>query len=206
MKMYKKSDLSIVNGMLVAESGDIVVPSIAIIEEANALETLLQKTKYLQAQPIAMPAPSLKGFQRKSIKDGSRVKFHAKTPMMDDKAEEAMALMDELDDVAKVEHANSMATEFQALVEFAQNDFVIDCGGDGTLYFFDTPTLGDPLKLTVDDVIDAIALVCEMVPEGLKRIDKKEPEEEDDSLQSLLKEIDDLCNDIEDAAKQEPEE
>ncbi len=205
MKMYKKSELSLVNGMLVAESGDIVVPSITIIEEANALETYLQKTMYLQAQPIAMPAPSLDGFQRKSIKDGSRVKFHAKTPMMDDKAKEAIDLMDELDDVVKVERANSMATEFQTLVEFAQNDFVIDCGGDGTLYFFDTPTLGNPLELTVDDVIDAIALVCEMVPEGLKRIDKEEPEEENDSLQDLLNKVDDFCKSVEDD-KQESEE
>lgn len=198
MKMYKKSELSLINGMLVAESGDIVVPSLAIIEEANMLETLLQKTKYLQAQPIATPAPSLDGFQRKSIKDGSRVVFHAKTPLMDDKAEEAMAIMDEIDDVVKVERANNMATEFQTLVEFAQNDFVIDCGGDGTLYFFDTPTLGNPLELTVDDVIDAVALVCEMVPEGLKRVDEEEPEEEDDPLQDLLNKVNDFCSSSED--------
>lgn len=160
MKMYKKSDLTIVNGLFVALNGDIVMPDFRIVCQANELETLAQKAEYLAAQPAASPMPTLDGFERKSIKD-STVKFTTRTPFMDMKAAETMAIMDELDDCKVVEQANSLIDDFATLIEFAGDDFVIDCGGD-MLACFDTPTLGSVLDLKREDIVSVIATVCGM--------------------------------------------
>lgn len=168
MKMYKKSDLTIIDGMLVNGDGDIVMPDVRVIEQANELETLVQKAEYLSGQPEATPMPSLEGFERKSEKDAD-VHFHAKTPELDKKAEEAMAIMDELDDMATVDAANDMVDKFPELLAFVSNDYVVDFGCGGVLVTFDTPTLGSVLKLTKDDVIDAIAYACGMDKGGITK-------------------------------------
>lgn len=173
MKMYKKSELNLVNGLLVTEGGDIVVPAACVIEQANDLETLVQKVAYLEKQPDATPMPSLDGFERKSIKD-TKVKFTATTPCLDWKVAEAEAIMDELDDIAGVNRANEMLDDFAELIQFAKDDFVVDCGGGIGLPCFDTPTLGSVLELTVDDITHAVADVCGM---DIKRTVEEDEEE-----------------------------
>lgn len=167
MKMYKKSELTLVDGLLISKDGDIVLPDVRVIDQANDLETLVQKTAYLMGQPEATPMPSLDGFKRSSIKD--EVVFTASTPIMDKKIDEAMAIMDEIDDMATVEKANELIDKFKALLRFVSRDFVIDCGNK--LYCFDTPTLGSILDLTKDDVVDAIAYACGMSKDGIKKHD-----------------------------------
>lgn len=169
MKMYKKSDLTLTNGLLVSKDGDIILPSISIVDQANHLETLAQQSAYLMTQPEATPMPSLDGFKRVSIKDNDGVKFTATTPLMDQKTEEAMAIMDELDDLATVKQANNMLHEFAALLEFVGNDFVVDCGNE--LYCFDTPMIGSVLDLTKDDIVSVVASACGMAEDGITKHD-----------------------------------
>jgi hypothetical protein len=164
MKMYKKSILSLIDGMLVSPDGDIVGVDPAIVSQANKLETLFQQGKYLMAQPEATPAPSLDGFERKSAFDISESKFDVSTPVLDAKAEETMALMDELDDMATASKANDMIEEFRELISFAMADYVVDCGTPVCLRF-DTPTIGSVLELTPKDVSNVVALVNGMVEE-----------------------------------------
>lgn len=168
MKMYKKSDLTLNHGLLVSTNGDIILPDINVVDQANRLETLAQKSVYLAGQPEATPMPTLEGFERVSIRD-NKVKFNAVTPLMDKKADEAMAIMGELDDIATVEKANGMLAEFAALLDFVERDFVIDCGHE--LYVFDTPMLGSVLELTKDDIVNVIAEACGMAEEGITKRD-----------------------------------
>lgn len=166
MKMYKKSDLTIINGMLVSETGDIVFPGYDAVCEANELETLVQKAAYLAKQPSATPMPSLDGFERKT-ESKVDVKFTATTPTLDSKMAEAMDLMDELDDIETVNQANDMVAKFSELLRFVDTDYVV--GSDGPIVPFDTPTLGNVLELTKEDVAEAIAFVCGMDKEGLTK-------------------------------------
>lgn len=160
MKMYKKSELSIVNGMIVSKKGDIIMPNRNVFYQANDLETVAQKVAYLAGQPSATPMPNLDGFERKSIKDNG-VKFVASTPVLDDKIEEAESLMEELDNVANIKKANDMIDDFSALIQFAKDDFVIDTEDHcSPCRCFDMPTLGSILELTVDDITAVIADAC----------------------------------------------
>lgn len=158
MKLYEKSSLSLFDGMFVAADGTIVVPDSKVMNQANELETLIQEAVYLMNQPDAAPAPSLSGFERKSV---FKVKEHfvAETPTLDKKADEAITLMDELDDATRVIDINNHIQHFADLVRFAGADRIV-CFEDNAYYNrFDTPVLGDPLKLTVNDVIDKIAFI-----------------------------------------------
>lgn len=166
MKMYKKSDLQIVDGMLVTEGGDIVLPDTSIICQANELETLKQKADYLAAQPEATPMPSLDGFERKSIRDAGLGRFEASTPTLDAKVFEAEALMDEIDDMAAADNANAMLAGFAELIAFANADYVVDCGRQSIIHLFDTPTLGSVLELKGSDIVGIIATVCGFDPDA----------------------------------------
>ena len=167
MKMYKKSDLTLVNGMFVDKDMNVIAVSPYIVHEANDLETLAQKTDYLMAQPPASPMPTLDGFERQSSKD-TGIKFNTTTPVMDAKMQEAMDLMDELDDVALVDKANAMLDDFKHLIEFAKNDYVVSEDGIfGCTNPFDMPTLGSILELTPEDICSVVAFAAGMKPEGM---------------------------------------
>lgn len=177
MKMYKKSELTLVNGMLVDKDMNVIGVDPNIVHEANDLETLAQKTDYLLAQPAATPMPTLDGFKRQSSKD-TGVKFNTTTPLMDAKMQETMDLMDELDDVALADKANAMLDDFKHLIEFAKNDYVVSQQFGFT--DFDMPTLGSVLELTVDDICNVVALAVGMKPDGAKA-----DEDEDVELHSI---------------------
>lgn len=158
MKMYKKSDLTIIDGIIIDKDGNIITPNLCIVSQANRLETLKQQIEYLKDQPAAQPAPSLKGFERESERE--TLTFVTDTPAIDAKVDEAMAIMDEIDDMHSVEHANAMADDFAELIEFVSRDYVIDC--DEMVKRFDTPTLGNVLELTKIDIANIIATACGM--------------------------------------------
>ena len=160
MKMYKKSDLVLVDGMLVTKDGDIVMPDKAVIFQANELETLSQKAKYLADQPEATPMPSLEGFKRASVSDKviDDAKFEATTPLIDIEAARTLAIMDELDDIKTVDEANKMLAKFADLLAFVKADYMIDCGVQGIIELFDMPTLGSILELTQKDITAVVAM------------------------------------------------
>lgn len=159
MKMYEKSSLFLLDGVFVAADGTIVVPAPEVVNQANELETLIQEAVYLMKQPNAAPVPSLSGFERKSVFKIEKEYFSTETPMLDKKAKEAMALMDELDDATRATDINNHIQHFSDIVRFAGADRIVCFEDDDCFNRFDTPVLGDPLKLSVDDVIDKIAFI-----------------------------------------------
>lgn len=205
MKLYKKSDLTLdASGLLVSKDGDIILPDIRIVDQANELDTMIQQHEYLAAQPEATPMPSLDGFQRMSIKDKSRGWFEVKTPTLDAEFDKAMTIMDEIDGQVKASAANQMLDKFAALIEFVDGDSVIDCGNQ--LYCFDTPMIGNVLELTKQNVLEIIAFITDfdgVTGLNADNIDDEKKTITSDELIDSLKEvgigIDDLCNDIEDS-------
>lgn len=155
MKMYKKEELTVKDGLLVAGNGDVVLVNPEVVDLANELETNLQKARYLSAQPKGGPAPTLDGFTRKSTK--SIEMFTCDTPISDKRAEDALAFMDELDDIKLTDDMNNMLLGMTELVMFVQEGEVLGLEGCTTIRRFDTPTLGNPLKWTEDTLSKAVA-------------------------------------------------
>ncbi len=159
MKMYKKNELSFIDGMLVTEDGKIVVPSKKIVNQFNDFETMCQRHDYMADQPDYSPAPSLDGFERKSA-FGHAGGFVQNTPLIDAKVEETMKLLDELDRARATNDANDLLDEFEHMMLFVVNDYVVDLGDGAELVLFDTPTIGDPLKLTEKEIVSVIGVIC----------------------------------------------
>ena len=159
-KIIKKSELTFVDGMLVKDDNVLCIEP-CIIHQANMLETLAQKTAYLMAQPDYSPVPSLDGFERKFASD-KLCKFEVSTPTLDCKVQEAMDIMDELDDMTTANQANSMLELYRELYEFCSVDYVVGSFDDVNVIQFDMPTLGSPLELTTDTIENVIAAACGM--------------------------------------------
>lgn len=157
MKKYNKAELVFEDGYICTKDGDVINVHPAIIKQANELETKYQQFKYLDAQPKAQPMPTLDGFERESafdIKPG----FVAHTPILDKKCQDAFDLMKEIELTETAEKLNEIMDTFRELFLFAMNDYVYDCNFSEP-WRFDTPLLGDPLKLTEDKLIDILAEV-----------------------------------------------
>ena len=154
MKMYNKSDLAYKNGLLVNKEGDVVAIDNAVVDLANELETRIQKARYLNAQPVAVVAPSLNGFKRQS--ENSLNLFVCETPALDKTIDEAMELMSDIDSMETTEMLNNQLQGYADLVYFVRDDSVVDCQ-QGTPHRFDVPTLGNPLEWTKDSLLEFIA-------------------------------------------------
>lgn len=220
MKMYKKSDLTIIDGLLVCEeTGDVVAADVTLVRQANELETLSQKAEYLAKQPEATPMPSLDGFERKSIKDKliKGASFEATTPLLELEAAKAIAMMDEIDDVVVVDKANELLSKFDRLLEFVNSDHVIDTGLGIGVVKFDTPTLGNVLELTQRDITAAVARIvglegdddcadcddvdCCLHPTKVINADKLD----DEDRETLFKFLSKLDEDFADSLKEDEE-
>ena len=168
MKLYDKKELTFRKGMLVTKGGDALRIAAAITAQANALETEMQKQVFLKDQPEATPAPTLDGFERKSIAK-KKVRVQCATPLLDEKIKKAEAFMDELDTVENAKKVEGMANEFIDLIEFAEDDFVLadNCGEPSV---FDTPMLGNPLDYDCELILAAVALASGLTDVDLGQI------------------------------------
>jgi hypothetical protein len=168
MKLYDKKELTFRKGMLVTKDGDALRIAEAITEQANALETKMQEQMFLKDQPEATPAPTLDGFERKSIAK-KKIRVKCATPLLDEKIKKAEAFMDELDAVDNANKVESTANKFIDLIEFAEDDFVLaDVCGEPSV--FDTPMLGNPLDYDCNLIMAAISLATGLTDVDLSKI------------------------------------
>lgn len=144
MKMYKKSKLTLANGVFVTKKGKVVYPGDAIVEQMNRLEDYEQKAQHLKAQPKPQPERSLDGFEREHSMTSKGHRFTCDTPEIDKAVQQTMNMLLELDDMEECEKGNKILDEFAELIEWAAADEFVGVEAD-EIKLIDTPTLGDPL-------------------------------------------------------------
>ena len=158
MKFMKKEKLVYKNGYLINQKGKIVMPDYDVVYQFNDLEEEFQKALYLKAQPKAVAAPSMEGWEKISEHDVDvEDMFFAETPTLDKKIEESIALMDDIDAANKVDKLQAIAAEYPKVIEFINSKEIIvyeDCG-----YLFDMATLGNPLEFTVEKFRKVVSVI-----------------------------------------------
>lgn len=159
MKMYKKSDLSMVNGYLINGDSDVVVVDPAVVRQANRLETMVQKRTWVSDQPEYCAGPDFDKFERVSANEEGKVKFDIDTPNIDAKVDETLALIGELDNIEMTESLNAELANFEKLIAFANSDMVMDYNNIAAPEQFDCPTMGNPIEWTKKSVV-ANVLYC----------------------------------------------
>lgn len=154
MKLYKKKNLTLSDGLLVTKKNKIVCVDSNVVYQANKLETLKQQTDWINSKPKLYKEPNMDDFKREHC--GHKVELHTSTPVLDKKIKESLQLVEEIDKKNDTEAAEHIInTMFDELLNFVNNKNVI--GADGFCPKFDTPHLGDPLEWTNEDIVIVVA-------------------------------------------------
>lgn len=150
-KMYKKSDLKFDNGYVLTQDDEVVALPPKVAEQLNEIETEIQKQQYLKDQPEAQPMPSLDGFQRKSIVKHAHITVETKH--LDREVRRCEGVLKDLRNMAEAEEANQKLAKYDEAICFLHGDKFVE----GTeVVMIDTPTIGNPLTATANDVIDML--------------------------------------------------
>ena len=158
MKFMKKEKLVYKNGYLINEKGKIVMPDYDVVYQFNNLEEEFQKAMYLKAQPKAVAAPSMEGWEKVSEHDVDvEDMFFAETPTLDKKIEESLALMDDIDTANKVDKLRAISAGYPKVIEFINSKEIIV--HEDNEYRFDLATLGNPLEFTVEKFRKVVSII-----------------------------------------------
>ena len=158
MKIYKKEELEYKNGYIV-KGDDVIVVDPAVVCQANELESRLQKACHDYGvrdakEKLLQSLHQNEEFNRVS-EHGPKIKFKVDTSHLDKAVEEAEAIMDELDSLAEADKALAIIDEYEVLLKFINDDFVVSCD-NAKLVRFDLPIIGNPLELSADDFVDTV--------------------------------------------------
>lgn len=166
-KFYSKSDLTFKSGYVVSATGDVVALPKGVANQLNSIEEMVQKAAWLEAQPEETKAPDPSEFVRKSAFDSAPT-ITVDTPTLDAKIEESMRLDADIKRQLCADKLNEIIGTYKEAFAFcSEEDFV-----EGTdVVRLDLPTLGDPLKLTANDLA---AVIGSMVFEGEPEITEKD--------------------------------
>lgn len=153
MKMYKKEDLSYKNGLIVAPDGEVVAIDNEVVDMANELETRIQKADYLKAQPEPVAIPTLDGFVRQT--ETTITSFTCDTPLMDERVEKSIDLMNEIDNKTMTDKLNNQLELLTPLVCFVKDDELLSVENNSQ-HRFDVPVMGNPLVWTEEDLMEFV--------------------------------------------------
>lgn len=148
-KLIKKDKCKFKQGHIV-KKGKVIGLPFAVWLQLNKFELMIQEYWHLRKQPAYQPAPSMDGFERKSMFGNDRPYVEMPdTPTTDKRVGEALAFMAEADAVSDAKMVNQVIDDFGALIDWCNSEEFIE--GD-CLNVIDTPEIGNPLELDADEI------------------------------------------------------
>lgn len=153
-KLVSKKDLKYVNGYITDNEGTVVNIDYRIAHFLNKLEVCIQKAKYIKAQPECQFPPSLDGFELESEHKVYKIE-EPKTPKLDARANLAKGILDEMVAVNNAKECNEFIKANAVVFEWLDSDLIVVDSSEAGVRF-DLPTLGNPLELTAEGVMDII--------------------------------------------------
>ena len=151
MKIYKKEDCTYVDGYVVCGDEVIGVPT-PVIRQLNRLETDMQKAEHRRANKVELKTPE--PFVRKH-EGKSRIVVTPETPALDEAVDKAMALRDDLDTVEAASAVNDYLADIELAIEWVQSPNIVS-SSTVLVEKFDLPSLGNPLELGEEDIVEAV--------------------------------------------------
>lgn len=157
-KWILKNTLTYDNGYLSDVAGNIVMLPKPVHEALEGLDYLVQKSEYQQKYELLNKTVEMPPFKPKSIAENIIKVDEPETPALDKAIFEAMQIMNDID-------AGSSAKRFKAwldtnaeLANFVAGDkFVAEDNVPAAI--LDTPRIGNPLELTVENLREFFELV-----------------------------------------------
>lgn len=133
---------------------ELVSVSRFVVSEANRLERMLQKAEVIKANKQTVETSMVKPIEFKFVSEHESdiCLPKPKTPHLDKRVKEHEALAEEDKKVRDYNVLQVITKDFKHLIEFVNNDEVI-VGNEDT-YRFDLKTIGNPLKLNKDKLVE----------------------------------------------------
>lgn len=145
-KFYSKSDLTFKSGYVVSATGDVVALPKGVARQLNDIEEMVQRAKWDAKHEAAEMEPE-KFVRRSAFKPTPEITVD--TPLLDQKVEESMQLHREIERQLCADKLNEIIRSFKEAFAFCDEDDFVE--GDEVIRL-DLPTLGDPLKLTANEL------------------------------------------------------
>lgn len=153
MKMINKSECEYKGGYIV-HNGEVVCVDNKVVDLFNKLELDVQRAQFEATNKPQCFEP-VDEFVAKSEHGAIYPKISANTPELDAAAEKALKIMDEIDAIADAEKVNEYFLSIDKLFEFVSDEFIVS-GEQEAQHRFDLPTIGNPLKLSKEDLSDFV--------------------------------------------------
>lgn len=154
MKMYNKESLEYKGGYIVEDNKVICVDN-EVVDLFNKLETDIQRAKFEKMKGKLVVDFGNNEFHRKSELGEIFPNVEVNTPCLDEMAEKAEAIMDEIDAMNAADVMNEYFAGIKPLIAFVNDEFVIDAE-NSTPHRFDLPTIGNPLELTKEKLSELV--------------------------------------------------
>lgn len=156
-KLISKKLLKYVDGYIKnLNNNEIVNIEPGICEFLNDLDIYIQKSEYLKSQPKGQIPPSMRGFKVKSERKVYQIE-EPETPNLDARAALAKHILDETINVSKVKNYNEFIELNSPVFEWLDAECILVVESGNEVDRFDLPTLGNPLELTSEKVIEFIS-------------------------------------------------
>ena len=153
MKMINKSECEYKGGYIVYNDKVMCINN-KVVDLFNKLDVDVQHAQFEATNKPKCFEP-VDEFVAKSEHGAIYPKISANTPELDAAAEKALKIMDEIDAIADAEKVNEYFLSIDELFEFVSQDFIVS-GDQPTQHRFDLPTIGNPLKLSKEDLSDFV--------------------------------------------------
>ena len=151
MKRILKSNLQFDDGYVLNDDEIITLP-VSVRCQLIALEELVEHAAHEKKLNGKSEIEDVKPFKPSSIDVEARIKVN--TPLLDKKEAEGRALMQEVKLQGLEKKINRELADIQELINWTDSDYVII--PDSNLPYdmrMCLPMIGDPLKLTVEDIV-----------------------------------------------------
>lgn len=170
MKRIKKCEIKFDDGWLVTKDDEVIALPYEIARQFDMIDEALQMADYLASQSPARPAPSLDGFERKTLSH-ERTKFTCDTPALDNAEASAKAMLQDIKHKQQADDANLLCEKFKDLIEFCASDYIFEQNSYPVKY--DWYIWGNPLEVSADEVEDILLGLAKspfVKVENIKRI------------------------------------
>ncbi len=150
-KLVSKSDLSFKHGYIIDKDGTVMNLSFRVWEQLIDLELMVQRAGFAKVHGISDDDNEQVTMDDFVPVHRYKVTFDTivKTPMLDKKMDEAMQLMEEIENSQKATQLTKAINSMPELLEFVSSEYVLvtsECAPQR----YDLAIIGNPLDLTAD--------------------------------------------------------
>jgi hypothetical protein len=168
MKLYKKSELKVVEGYIIDENNEVVTIPSEIVEQYVELDKRVQEAVFILDQPRTQEAPTLEGFELHEPFAAKVEVGGSLGELLKYKEKEAMALVDALEAQDDTKELNDLIDIYKPLMFWCEKEYIPDANAEA--YDFSYQVIMPLCEMKGKDV----AQYVEILHKAKKHIEGKE--------------------------------